>query len=102
MADKTVVIPQHSLKPLKIVKWKVNEGNSISIGCVMLLYKVDGDDNKETLKLKSTKAGTVHRIVAQEGDVVKFGYVRLSFKFYRESNINILAILKIFNENIAL
>lgn len=87
MADKTVVIPQHSLKPLKIVKWKVNEGNSISIGCVMLLYKVDGDDSKEILKLKSTKAGTVHRILAQEGDVVKFGYVRLSFKFYRQNNI---------------
>lgn len=73
MADKTVVISQQLLKPLKIVKWKVNESNSISIGCVILLYKFDGDDSKETLKLKSTQAGTVHRIVAQEGDVVKFG-----------------------------
>lgn len=73
MADKIVVVPQHSLKPIKIGKWKVNEGNSISIGCVLLLYKVDGDNSIGSSKLKSTKAGTVHRIVAQEGAVVKFG-----------------------------
>lgn len=74
MADKVVLVSQHLLKPIKIVKWKVNEGNSISNGCVLLLYKVDGDNSTETSKLKSTKTGTVHRIVAQEEDVVEFGY----------------------------
>lgn len=75
MDDKIVVVSQPLLKPLKIVKWKVSESNSISIGCVILLYNIDGEDGKETLKLKSTQAGTVHRIVVQENGVVKPGYV---------------------------
>lgn len=73
MADKVVVVSQQALKPIKLVKWKVNEGNSVSIGCVVLLYEVDEDDKHVVCKLKSTKAGTVHKLLAQEGDVVKPG-----------------------------
>lgn len=75
MDDTVVVVSQPLLKPLKIVKWKVSEGNSISVGCVILLYSTNEGDNTEILKLKSTQAGIVHKIIAQEKEVIKFGYV---------------------------
>lgn len=73
MADKVAVLVQQALKPIKVVKWKVNEGNSISIGCVFLLYEVLDDERHVICKLKSSQAGTVHKILAQEGAVVQPG-----------------------------
>lgn len=74
MAEKTVFITQQQNKPIKILKWKVSEGNTVSIGRVVLLYDFDGGDRKEQRRLKCTKAGTIRRLVAQEGAIVKPGY----------------------------
>lgn len=52
----------------------MKEGNAISIGRVILLYDVVSDNKTDLKKLKASQAGTVHRIVAQEGDVVHSGY----------------------------
>lgn len=74
MAEKIIVITLPTEKSIKIIKWKVKEGNAISIGRVILLYDVVSDNKTDLKKLKASQAGTVHRIVAQEGDVVHSGY----------------------------
>lgn len=73
MAEKTVLISQQSLKPIKILKWKVSDGSSLSIGRVILIYEFEKVEKKEQRKLKSTHAGTVHRLIAKEGAIVKTG-----------------------------
>lgn len=73
MAEKTVLISQQLLKPIKILKWKVSVGNSMSIGSVILLYDFDGATTPEQRKLKSTQAGTVHELIAPEGAIIKPG-----------------------------
>ncbi|XP_017784029.1 PREDICTED: RNA polymerase II subunit A C-terminal domain phosphatase [Nicrophorus vespilloides] len=73
MAEKTVLLTQQLLKPIKILKWKVSEGNSMSIGRVILLYDFDGVSKPEQRKLKSQQAGTVHKIIQPEGAIVKPG-----------------------------
>ncbi|KAJ3648876.1 hypothetical protein Zmor_020645 [Zophobas morio] len=73
MAEKTMCISQQQTKPIKILKWKVSEGNTVSIGRVILLYDFDGASKEEQRKLKVTQAGTIHKIVAQEGAIVKPG-----------------------------
>lgn len=77
MAEKTVFITQQLMRPINIVKWKVSEGNTVSIGRVILLYDFAGAEKKEQRKLKCSNAGTVRRIVAQEGAIVQPGYVRI-------------------------
>lgn len=79
MAEKTVSISQSQSKPIKILKWKVHEGLTIPIGRLLLLYEIDGLKKGEQRKLKSTQAGTVHQIIAREGETVKPGYVVLKF-----------------------
>lgn len=74
MAEKTVFITQQQNKPIKILKWKVSEGNTVSIGRVVLLYDFDGGERKEQRRLKCTKAGTIRRLLTQEGAIVKPGY----------------------------
>ncbi|XP_971974.2 RNA polymerase II subunit A C-terminal domain phosphatase [Tribolium castaneum] len=73
MAEKTMCISQQQTKPIKILKWKVSEGNTVSIGRVILLYDFDGASKVEQRKLKVTQAGTIFKIVAQEGAIVKPG-----------------------------
>lgn len=73
MAEKKILIPLHLKNSIKILKWKVSEGNAISLGRVILLYNLICDKKCDTKKLKSTQAGTVHRIVAQEGETVHSG-----------------------------
>ncbi|XP_044264167.1 RNA polymerase II subunit A C-terminal domain phosphatase [Tribolium madens] len=73
MAEKTMCISQQQTKPIKILKWKVSEGNTVSIGRVILLYDFDGGSKVEQRKLKVTQAGTIFKIVAQEGAIVKPG-----------------------------
>ncbi|GJQ76601.1 hypothetical protein Trydic_g15464 [Trypoxylus dichotomus] len=75
MAAGLVFISHHFSKPIKVLKWKVSEGSVISIGRVMLLFDYDGSTEAEQRKLKSTQAGTVHRLIAQEGAIVKRGDV---------------------------
>jgi pyruvate/2-oxoglutarate dehydrogenase complex dihydrolipoamide acyltransferase (E2) component len=66
-------ISQQQTKPIKILKWKVSEGSTVSIGRVILLYDFDGASKEEQRKLKVTQAGTIHKIVAQEGAIVNPG-----------------------------
>jgi RNA polymerase II subunit A-like phosphatase len=73
MAEKTMCISQQQTKPIKILKWKVSEGSTVSIGRVILLYDFDGASKEEQRKLKVTQAGTIHKIVAQEGAIVNPG-----------------------------
>ncbi|KAK4885584.1 hypothetical protein RN001_001855 [Aquatica leii] len=80
MAEKTVVISQQSTKPIKIVKWKVREGFSVSIGSVVLLYDFEKPEKKQQLKLKSSHAGTVCKIIAQEGAIISPGESLLELK----------------------
>lgn len=75
MAEKTVFITQPLTKAINILKWKVSEGNTVSIGRVVLLYDFEAAEKKEQRKLKSTHAGTVCRIIAQESAIVQPGYV---------------------------
>lgn len=77
MAEKTVLVTQQLLKPIKVLKWKVSPGNSISIGSVILLYDFEGATVAEQRKLKSTQAGTVHKLIAPEGAIVPPGWVFL-------------------------
>lgn len=73
MAENTVLIVQQLLKAIKVLKWKVSVGNSISIGSVILLYDFEGANKPEQRKLKSTQAGTVHELIVPEGAIVKPG-----------------------------
>lgn len=73
MAEKTVCILQQQTKPIKIIKWKVQEGITVPIGRLLLFYNFVEDQKPEQKKLKSLHAGTVHKIVAKEGDSVKPG-----------------------------
>lgn len=73
MAEKTVLITHQTLKPIKILKWKITEGSTLSIGRVLLLYDTDEFNKSEQRKLKSTQAGTVVKLIANEGAIVKSG-----------------------------
>lgn len=66
-------ISQHLTKPIKILKWKVSEGNTVCIGAILFLYDFDGATTTEKRKFKVGKAGQVYQIVAQEGAIVKPG-----------------------------
>lgn len=73
MAEKTVIISQQNLKPIKILKWKVREGFTVSIGSVILLYDFVKSEEKQQRKLKSSQAGTVCKLVVQEGAIIQPG-----------------------------
>lgn len=73
MAEKTVVVSQPGSRPIRLVKWKVREGCPVSIGTLVLLYHFDGAKQGEQRKLKSTQAGTVYKLLSQEGAIVKAG-----------------------------
>ncbi|CAH0550969.1 unnamed protein product [Brassicogethes aeneus] len=80
MATKTVCISQTQTKPIKIIKWKVRENQTILIGGILFIYDFEGAEKPEQRKLKSSQAGTVHKIVAQEGSIVKPGELLLELK----------------------
>ncbi|KAK5647418.1 hypothetical protein RI129_002310 [Pyrocoelia pectoralis] len=75
MAEKTMVISQQNVKPIKILKWKVREGFTISIGSVVFLYDFEKVDIKQQRKFKSPQAGTVCKLIAQEGAIISPGEV---------------------------
>ncbi|CAG9860661.1 unnamed protein product [Phyllotreta striolata] len=74
MAEKTVCVIQQQTRPINVVKLKVKIGTTVSIGYPLLVYN-SGDSKNEERKLKSTHAGTVHRILVKEGQVVQPGEV---------------------------
>ncbi|XP_049817907.1 RNA polymerase II subunit A C-terminal domain phosphatase isoform X2 [Aethina tumida] len=73
MAAETVCITLQQTKPIKILKWKVRRNQTIPMGRVILLYDFDGAEKPEQRKLKSSKAGTVRKILIQEGVIVQPG-----------------------------
>lgn len=73
MEEKNVSIYNQQSKPIKIVKWKVRPNVSISVGHLLLLYDFVDAKLLQNRKLKSTTAGIIRKIVAQEGDVVNKG-----------------------------
>nr|XP_023021897.1 RNA polymerase II subunit A C-terminal domain phosphatase [Leptinotarsa decemlineata] len=80
MAEKLVYISHQQIKPIKILKWKVRKGSSVSIGRVLLLYNFVNGPEQEQHKLKSTQAGIVHKIVAHESSCVKQGEIILELQ----------------------
>ncbi|XP_071444503.1 RNA polymerase II subunit A C-terminal domain phosphatase [Hetaerina americana] len=67
-----IVLPIHT--PAKIIKWKVSEGNVVSVGRVILLYDSNAGEGKtEPKKLKATQVGTVVKLYAAEGETVNPG-----------------------------
>lgn len=73
MAEKSVLISQQFSKPIKILKWKVAEGSSLSLGGLVLFYDFPEGEKREQRKLKSVHAGTVKRLLAKEEAIVKHG-----------------------------
>lgn len=73
MAANTVVVTAGVEKSIKIVKWKVKEGFTISVGQIILLYDFVHIAKSEHKKLKAIKAGKIKRLVVREGDIVDPG-----------------------------
>nr|CAI5824987.1 unnamed protein product [Callosobruchus analis] len=73
MVEKTIYISQPQTKPIKILKWKIREGQTVPVGRVLLLYDFAESKNPEQRKLKSLHAGTVNKIVAKQGDTINPG-----------------------------
>ena len=60
-------------KTVRLSKWKVDEGNIVYDGRVLLLY----EDGEKTHKFKSKYVGTVTKLLAKEGTMVKPGYSKI-------------------------
>lgn len=76
MGAKVDVIVLQTKKSAKIIKWKVKEGNLISVGRVILIYEFEStEEKKEQSKLKATQVGTVKKILAQENEIIHPGLV---------------------------
>lgn len=73
MDNRNVQICSQQMKPIKIIKWKVQIGITIAVGRVLLLYDFVDSQVVQTKKLKSTTAGIIRKILAKEGDVVNKG-----------------------------
>ncbi|XP_066262560.1 RNA polymerase II subunit A C-terminal domain phosphatase isoform X2 [Euwallacea similis] len=73
MAEDAVPVSQSQTKPIKIKKWKIQEGTTVSVGRVILMYEFADDENPEQRKLKSKRAGIIDKILAEEGTVVQPG-----------------------------
>ncbi|XP_076268185.1 RNA polymerase II subunit A C-terminal domain phosphatase Fcp1 [Rhynchophorus ferrugineus] len=73
MADDVVRVSQQQTEAIKIKKWKVRKGITVSIGRILLIYEQTNAENPEQKKLKATRAGIIHQILAKEGDVVQPG-----------------------------
>ncbi|KAJ8925838.1 hypothetical protein NQ315_009690 [Exocentrus adspersus] len=87
MAEKSVCISQSQSKPIKILKWKVREGITVPVGRLLLLYEIEELKKADVRKLKASRAGTVHKIIAKEGETVKPGATLLELKACRHPTI---------------
>lgn len=77
MAEEMLSISCDENNTIKVLKWKVREGSTISIGKVLFLYLNLRQNNHIQHKFKSPKAGILKQIVASEGAIVDPGYVYL-------------------------
>ncbi|XP_066142686.1 RNA polymerase II subunit A C-terminal domain phosphatase isoform X1 [Euwallacea fornicatus] len=73
MAEDAVAVSQSQTKPIKIKKWKIQEGTTVSVGRVILTYEFAEAEKPEQRKLKSKRAGIIVKILAEEGTVVQPG-----------------------------
>lgn len=73
MADDVVSVSQQQTEAIKIKKWKVRKGITVSVGRILFIYEQCSVENPEQKKLKATRAGIIHQILAKEGDVVQPG-----------------------------
>ncbi|XP_041984430.1 RNA polymerase II subunit A C-terminal domain phosphatase [Aricia agestis] len=73
MADHTVSISVPSEKPLKVEKWKIKQGASVSTGQILFLYSDSSGKDTVIKKFKAVHAGTVTSIKVKEGDIVEPG-----------------------------
>lgn len=77
MGGKLVTVTLNTTTAAKIRKWKVKQGMLVSARQVIFIYDpVSRDPGEEPLKFKCTKVGTVRKLLAKEGDIVKPGYVK--------------------------
>lgn len=74
MNNKNISIYSQQIKPIKVIKWKVQLGITVAVGRVLLLYDFADSQISQNKKLKSTAAGIIRRIFAKEGDVINKGY----------------------------
>ncbi|XP_055536384.1 RNA polymerase II subunit A C-terminal domain phosphatase [Wyeomyia smithii] len=58
---------------IKIQKWKVREGYPVTGGSIILFYECFDASDKDTKRLKATKAGVVKKRLAREGEIVDKG-----------------------------
>ncbi|CAD7077403.1 unnamed protein product [Hermetia illucens] len=72
MVDKNVVLSPAEEK-IKIIKWRVKEGHSVTNLQVILLYEECGSESKEAKKLKSNSCGVVKKCLFADGAVVEKG-----------------------------
>ncbi|XP_066995998.1 RNA polymerase II subunit A C-terminal domain phosphatase-like [Anabrus simplex] len=81
MSTSSVLIVFPPGKSGKISTWKVKEGASVSVGCVLLLYDINtGNGQQEQKKLKSTQIGIVRKLLAKEGDTIQPGMAILELE----------------------
>ncbi|KAK9892206.1 hypothetical protein WA026_019010 [Henosepilachna vigintioctopunctata] len=73
MAEGVVCISHRQNKPIKVLKWKVREGTTVSFGRIIFLYNFNEDSKNIQLKLKCKKAGTIKRILIPEGAIARYG-----------------------------
>ncbi|XP_067651829.1 RNA polymerase II subunit A C-terminal domain phosphatase-like [Haliotis asinina] len=75
---RKVVVP--GTFPIKITKWKVRKGTTISKGVVLALYDVlNPQSSQKNVKLKSTGGGIVQSVEVEEGKEVNPGSLLLTF-----------------------
>lgn len=75
MAEEMMSILCDQNKSIKVLKWKVREGSTVSVGKVLFLYLYWKESDGIQHKFKSPKAGILKQIVTQEGAIVETGYV---------------------------
>lgn len=70
---RKVVVPGKF--PIKVTKWKVRKGTSISRGVVLALYDVlNPQSTQKNVKLKSSDGGIVQSVEVEEGEAINPGY----------------------------
>ncbi|XP_046359942.1 RNA polymerase II subunit A C-terminal domain phosphatase-like [Haliotis rufescens] len=75
---RKVVVPGKF--PIKVTKWKVRKGTSISRGVVLALYDVlNPQSTQKNVKLKSSDGGIVQSVEVEEGEEINPGSLLLTF-----------------------
>lgn len=74
MGGKLFTVTLNTSARVKIREWKVKEGMFVSVHQVIFIYDpISHDSGQGPLKFKCTEVGTVHKLLAKEGDIVNPG-----------------------------